>query len=517
MTTRQVEWKKLDGLVPDSLDVYWQVSLNFLKIAREYWPARLNELGLVDVAERRDKLIEAEAQRLAGSNAPVVAAGSTGSMPATAKLLTAIARLPHGALVLPGLDMDLDEPSWQAIAGDGKSESHDSAPAAGHAQFSMQALLAALGIARGAVTQLAPTQGRALIVSEALRPAATTEHWQPRATKPDFAKAADEGLASVAMIEAANAEEEALAIAIALRETLQSEGKTAALVTPDRALARRVAAALERWHVAYDDSAGVSLADMPGGVFARLAAKAALGGLEPVTLLALLKHPLLRLDAGKGGHAMPIATIEHAVLRGPRPRPGSEGLDRAFANFRLSREEMHRNDPRRLIADDRFDGAAELITRVAAALAPLEALRKPHPLAELARHHRDVMIALSRDSKGAVAAFTGPDGLALERAFDDLINSPSAAALAVAKRDYTELFHAGIAGRMVRRPERDDVRVHIFGSLEARLQTVDRMVLGGLNEGVWPSRSAQRSLAVAADARRDRARSAGTTHRPCCP
>ncbi len=106
MTTRQVSWDKLDGLVPDDLDPYWQKSLRFLKIAREAWPALRAERGAIEQAERRDRLIEAEARRLAGSDAPVIAAGSTGSMPATAKLLATIATLPHGALILPGLDMD---------------------------------------------------------------------------------------------------------------------------------------------------------------------------------------------------------------------------------------------------------------------------------------------------------------------------------------------------------------------------------------------------------------------------
>ncbi|MDI1347300.1 MAG: double-strand break repair protein AddB, partial [Pseudolabrys sp.] len=114
MTTRQVAWDRLDGLVPDDLDRYWQMSLDFLKIAREVWPGIRSERGAIEAAERRDKLIEAEARRLAGSDAPVIAAGSTGSMPATAKLLATIAKLPHGAVVLPGLDMDLDDESWRS-------------------------------------------------------------------------------------------------------------------------------------------------------------------------------------------------------------------------------------------------------------------------------------------------------------------------------------------------------------------------------------------------------------------
>jgi ATP-dependent helicase/nuclease subunit B len=488
MTTRQVSWNKLDGLVPDALDPYWQLSLRFLKIAREAWPALRAERGAIESAERRDQLIEAEAKRLAGSDAPVIAAGSTGSMPATAKLLATIAKLPHGAVVLPGLDTHLDDACWALIAGNADDDSHDGLPAAGHAQFAMHALLDRIGIKRGDVTELAPPapHGREALVSEALRPAATTEHWQQQRQQAGFEKSVDIALASIAMIEAANAEEEALAIAVALRQAIETKGKTATLVTPDRALARRVLAALARWKVAVDDSGGDALADTPAGVFARLAAEVSLNGLEPVPLLALLKHPLFRLDAGKHGNAGPIVTIEHALLRGPRPRPGSDGLDRAFAAFRLNRDSLHHSDTRWLIADDRFDITAEFITRLGAALNPLEEVKKPHALAELARRHRDVVVAMSREADGAIAAFAGHEGAALFDSFDALIESPAAASVAVAPTDYAELFQATIGDRVVRRPETRDVRVHIYGPLEARLQDIDRVVLGGLNEGSWP-------------------------------
>ena len=224
MTTRQVSWDKLDGLVPDNLDPYWQLSLRFLKIAREAWPALRHERGAIEAAERRDRLIEAEAARLAHSEAPVIAAGSTGSMPATAKLLATIAKLPHGALVLPGLDMELDDASWTLVAGNDSDDSHDGAPVFGHAQFAMQALLAQIGIARGEVGKLGvpAADGREALLSEALRPASTTERWQARAGTQDFAAGADKTVASIAMIEAANAEEEALAIAVSLREAVET-------------------------------------------------------------------------------------------------------------------------------------------------------------------------------------------------------------------------------------------------------------------------------------------------------
>jgi ATP-dependent helicase/nuclease subunit B len=489
MTTRQVNWDRLDGLVPDDLDRYWQLSLRFLKIAREAWPALRAERGAIEAAERRDKLIEAEAKRLASSNAPVIAAGSTGSMPATAKLLATIAKLPHGAVVLPGLDTDLDDTSWAMIAGNADDKTHDGTPAAGHAQFAMQALLTTIGIARDEVVSLsAPApHGRELLVSEALRPAATTERWQTHRDQKDFADATDKALAGLAMIEAANAEEEALAVAVTLRETLDTPGKTAALVTPDRALARRVLAALERWQVAVDDSGGDALADTPAGVFARLAAQAALGGLEPVTLLALLKHPLLRLGAAAHAHDDAISVLERALLRGPRPKPGTSGLTHALATFRATRKDMHRSDPRWLIGEEELDAAAALIEKLSLALNPLETLKfGNHALAALAAHHRDTIAALGRDDADGVDAFANNDGTALERALVELIDSPSAAGLAVARNDYAELFHATIGDRVVRRPETRDVRVHIYGPLEARLQTVDRLVLGGLNEATWP-------------------------------
>ncbi len=490
MTTRQVAWSKLDGLVPGDLDPYWQLSLDFLKIARDAWPALRHERGAIEAAERRDKLIEAEAKRLAGSDAPVIAAGSTGSMPATAKLLATIAKLPHGALVLPGLDMDLDDASWALIAGNADDKTHGGAPAAGHAQFAMHKLLDALAIRRDAVRQLVlpHPHGRELLLSEALRPAVTTERWQARAKSKDFNAAAGNALKSVTMIEAANAEEEALAVAVALREAIESKTKTAALVTPDRALARRVAAALARWQVKVDDSGGDSLADTPAGVFARLAAQAALGGLEPVTLLALLKHPLLRLGAKEDAHSVAIATLERALLRGPRPRPGSDGLAQALSTFRNNRDQLHRSDPRWLIADDEFDVAAELIARLGDALAPLERLKAGnYPLAYLATWHRDVVAALYPELGDN--ALAGVDTTA--RAFAELIESPSAAGLAVGKSDYPELFHAIVGHRnfKVRPPIKIGLRVSILGQLEARLLTFDRIVLGGLNEGTWPPES----------------------------
>jgi ATP-dependent helicase/nuclease subunit B len=488
MITRGVSWDRLDELVPDALDRYWQLTLDFLKIARETWPAVLSERGELEPAARRDALIKAEAARLATKqDGPVIAAGSTGSMPATAELIATIAKLPHGAVVLPGLDTTLDARSWELIRA-------SDAPLFGHPQFAMHALLQRIGIARDEVVALVEpaAHGREFLVSEALRPAAATELWQGLAGTAASARL-DAALATLSVIEATNAGDEALAIAVALREAVETPHKTAALVTPNRALARRVLAALARWEVAVDDSGGDALPDTSAGSFARLAAEAALGGLAPVTLLALLKHPLARLRAAPGAHTGAVAALERAVLRGPRPRPGTSGLANALESVRVELakrwrgepSELHPSDPRGDLHEWELAAAAKLVERLAAALAPLETLAAGlQPFAELAARHCDVVTALSADERGEPAAFVGNDGVKLAEAFDDIARG--AARLTVARPDYAELFKIAITDRVARRPELPGVRVRIYGLLEARLQSVDRIVLGGLVEGVWP-------------------------------
>ena len=478
MTTRGVSWDRLDDLVPDQFDAYWQLTLRFLQIAREQWPEILKERNHIEAVERRDRLIKAETARLARkTDGPVIAAGSTGSIPSTAELIATIARLPHGAVVLPGLDTDLDEDFWRLIAGDEKKRID---PAPGHPQFAMHALLERIGVARDAVVTLEQPHGRERLVSEALRPAAATDLWRRTANDPAFEAHAEQALRSLAVIEAATPEDEALAIAVALREAVH-DGKTAALVTPDRALGRRVLAALARWNITAEDSGGDALADTPAGIFARLAAAAALDGAPPVTLLALLKHPLLRL-----GEQGAVTALERAILRGPRPRPGhkrfSARTDNLPGNQRRSASFRSAQGPDESV----LGAAADLVRRLANAFRPLEELgEERHSLGGIAARHREVLAALSRHGS-AETALAGADGEKLAAALDELATSEAAARLLVDKSDYAELFAAALAGRVVRRPARPDLRVRILGPLEARLTESDRVVLGGLVEGTWP-------------------------------
>jgi ATP-dependent helicase/nuclease subunit B len=499
MVTRGVDWSALDGLVPDQLDQYWQHSLDFLRIARVAWPNHLAEINRIEPAARRDLLIAAEAKRLtANPHGPVIAAGSTGSMPATAKFLHAVASLPHGAVVLPGLDTDLDDEAWQSIGGtrdaQGKFTTH---PASNHPQYAMHALLQRFGIKRSDVEILAPpaAQGRDLLASEAMRPSGATEKWYDRLKQPEIAGRISGGMTNLAVVEAPNPEMEALGIAIAMREARHLD-KSAALVTPDRALARRVMAALARWDLAFDDSGGDVLIETSAGIFARLAAEAVTRGLEPPTLLALLKHPLCRLGAAPGAWKSAIERLELAILRGTRPPAGTAGLSREFSRFRDELEKLwrsevsalHHKEPRARLRAEELDRIQALITALQKALGPIENLAslKPYDFAELAHRHREILIELSRDEHGISLAFEEREGLALAASFDDLLRGETRSGLMVPLPDYADVFQTAFGDRAVRRPDRPGARLQIYGPLESRLMQADRVIIGGLIEGVWP-------------------------------
>ncbi len=313
---------KLDGLADGDLAQHWQVSARFLKAVLAAWPKRLNDLGLIDVADRRVLLLRALAKRWT-EHPPtevLVAAGSTGTAPATADLLRVVAAAPLGAVVLPGLDEDLAESAWDKVGEQ-------------HPQGAMRRLLDRAGVTRADVRPWFPESDsrgrwRRRIVNEALRPAEATADWLAqidslRAEAPDLDPVA-EGLKGLSLISARTEEEAASACALLLREALETPGRTAALVTPDQTLARRVNARLLRWGVIPDSSAGERLAASPAAILAQHLAGLVADPLDPVRLLALAKHPLVRSEDDLEASTM----LELKGLRGParaRPRPCSCG------------------------------------------------------------------------------------------------------------------------------------------------------------------------------------------------
>lgn len=444
---------------------HWQQTLDFLAIVTRAWPDWLADCGLMNPAARQVALLTAQARAWEAKppDFPLWAAGSTGGIPAVARLLGVVARLPRGRVVLPGFDADLPA---------------DLALPESHPQFGLARLLAAIGATAGdvrpwpatGVAAIAPAH-RVALLNRALLPAPALHLWRHAAPI-----AEPHGLMRLAP---ADEHQEALAIALILRDALERPGARAALVTPDRALAGRVTAELARFGVIADDSAGEPLAETPPAVFLRLLATAATSGLAPVPLLALLKHPFAAAGFSPPEARFMARALERAGLRGPRPAPGIVGLRRAIA----SAAERATLDP--------------FLTAIETALAPLLRLAAsvgPVAVDDMLAALIEAGEALARDAEapGAARLWAFEEGAALAETLAAAL--PALAVLPPQRLAILpELFETLIAGAVVRsrrslrgREGSELPRVMIWGLLEARLQTADLIVLGGLAEAMWP-------------------------------
>ncbi len=449
----------LANLVPEEHAEHWQLVLKFLNIIAEHWPRELAELQGLDAGERRNLVLARQRTvwRTTPPRFPVIAAGITGSVPAVADLVVAVAHLEQGSIVLPGLDRYHDDETWDEIRRDPT-----------HPQHLLARLLDRLDLTRDDVASWpagpAPVTGaRQHLVAEALRPAASSHRWR------ELSGFDAEALNGLRRIDCPGPREEAAVIALLLRQQLNTPGRTAALVTPDRGLARRVAAELKRWGVEIDDSAGLPLNRTPPGVFLRLLLDAAAEDFAPVPLLALLKHPL-----AAGGHSTEVfrsrvRDLERAALRGPRPAPGLDGLARALP-------------PAATLL-------RQFVTGLDAALAPLvTALHAPEiDLKTLAAAHVTAAEALAAtaEERGAERLWREPAGEMAALFLNELLQAATDFP-PIEGASYPALFEALLAGRVVRPAYGRHPRLFIWGLLEARLQHTDLIVLGSLNEGDWP-------------------------------
>ncbi|MEI6986438.1 MAG: double-strand break repair protein AddB [Rhodospirillaceae bacterium] len=486
--TEQLSFERLGGLVPADYAGHWQATLSFLTIVTERWPDILAEEGACDAASRRNLVLVAKAAawRALPPNGPVIAAGSTGSIPASGELLRVVAGLANGALVLPGLDETTDGVGWREIGND-----------EAHPQHTLFQLLERLGMERSEVRPWCPgvkppRPHRVRLLTESLRPAVTTEAWR------ELSGIDETALEGLTRIDCPTAQEEAEVVALLLRHALEIPERTAALVTPDRSLARRVTTALTRWGILVDDSGGQPLTDTAVGSYLRLAASALVERFEPVALLALLKHPLATLGEAPARCRAFARGLERAALRGPRPAGGIAGLLAAINAAGAAAFDKPERRGALLLMVERLGAIAEPF------LALLE--RGEAPLADLIRAHITFAEAMAAtpEAHGVGPNGDGPnregqDSIARLWRHDDgeeaasFINDLLLAAVdfpAVAVNAYPGLVESLMSGRVVRPRFGRHPRLSILGPLEARLQHVDLMILGGLNEGTWPAEPA---------------------------
>ncbi|MGI3164175.1 double-strand break repair protein AddB [Pseudooceanicola sp. 200-1SW] len=461
MQGERVTLEDIAALDVSDLSGHWARAQRFLEIVGQI--PRADDLP--DPEERQRRVVEtliAEWQENPPQH-PVILAGSTGSRGATHLLMQAVARLPQGAVVLPGYDFDLPHRIW--------SELDDPLTGEDHPQYRFRKLMLGLGLepeevppwAQEGAPQAAADPGRNRLLSLALRPAPVTHQWLEEGPDLGPLLPPTEG---ITLVKAPGPRAEAMAIALRLRMAAE-EGRTAALITPDRGLTRQVSAALTRWGITPDDSGGTPLQTTAPGRLLRQVADLLHTPPTAVALLALLKHPLTHSGEGRGAHLELTRALELHLRDQARPHPTPDDIQ-AFAAPR----------------DEALAAPwADWICATAFAAAHPE----PKPLEARVADHIALAEAIARgtDAAGSGTLWLRDAGEKARGVMDRLAeDAPHGEALSA--RDYGDLAGAILSTEEVRNPDEPHPHILIWGTLEARVQGADLVILGGLNEGSWP-------------------------------
>lgn len=453
-----------DGDLAERSATHWQQNLAFIDIVRRHWPEILanSEGGALDPRARQRVVVEDLIRTWSECPppAPVIAAGSTGSVGSTAALLQAIAALPNGMVVLPGFDPHQDPDTWKQVD-------------ANHPMGPFHRWLATEGLQPSDVRPWCKPKrtARVDLIAQALRPAPVTDHWHNAAA--ELRKTVDTATADICLIETDSTRPEAGAIAIAMREAVELPNQRVTLITPDAALARRVAAQLAIYGIVPDDTSGQPLAQTPPGVLMSLILLAASGQADAVQWAALLSHPLMRPGLDRAEHLRLARLYERKVLRETFLDPGERQL-KPWPAKEIEREQS----------------ITEWRDRINQTIAEFSSvLNKSASLRDILGSHVRAAEALTSDgSPDQSPAIWGDEaGVQLQRFFDRLIEQSDAYDDG-AVDNYAALLQGLLRGETLRpRPREPHPRVAIRGPREARIEAADVVILAGLNEGIWPA------------------------------
>jgi len=470
------EGKSIDGLADlvnkREFADHWQMTLDFLDfLLRDGWPSYLHDVeGKIDPGQYRSDRIALLA-RFYRENAPqypVIIAGSTGSIPATRELIKTISVLPKGQVILPALDCHADDETWIKID-------------EGHPQYLLKNLLDECDVNRKSVHILegADTykrQDRLFLISEMMRPGESTEKWQSLVNSPqsDYIQNALNG---ITRCDCENEDEEANVIALSMLEIAvdSEQKKTATLITPDRQLAMRVQSCLAQWGISCDDSAGILLSATPIGRF-MLSISQALASkddIDPVAFLNVLKSPLAGGGTAwmfKKDYRTLVRLFEKNLFHGVRLVNGFNGMCTYLGE-----------DPKNEILVQFTHHLKELFD-------PLLLLSEgTHDIASFIIAHVQVMenIAARPDIDGASRLWVGDAGIALAQ-FLTIMREQNDIAPPMKLYEYTDFIERMLSGESIHIQYGSHPRLNILGQIEARMVKADRIILGGLNEGIWP-------------------------------
>lgn len=458
----------------------WEKTSKFLEIVTDRWPEYLRQKGMTDPEEHRSAMTRIRAAHWQDQPPayPVLAVGFSDVTPAEGELLAAIAAMPQGRVVLPGFDPLSYRPDLKTV----------------HPQSVFHALIDDLGIDAAAVRDW---------------PVHIPKTSMPRSTTPDrtyqgrvkllraamqspfgqMASVGKEALSGMDVLICGSPQEEASVIALKLRETLETPGKTAMLVTPDRDLARRVRARLRQWSIEIDDAAGMPLAETSAGIFLQASAQMAATGWAPVPMLEALKHPLASLGLDPSLYRERLDLLEDRLLRGARPSPHAEGLnERLQSVFNRVSPRADTPDMQRRALEKA--GLADFITRLQTAgddFFKLMSGDKAERFSDLLDAHVRFAEALAatHDKVGAERLWRGADGVAAAR-FLSSLRAAGDFLPDMKPADYADVLQGLMRDAAARPRATGHPDLRILTPAAAFLEKADTVIVGGLNDDVWP-------------------------------
>jgi ATP-dependent helicase/nuclease subunit B len=474
--TEELNFSALQNLVPEEFADHWNITLDFLGILSEHWPQILAEEGVIDVAQRRVRLIRALQTHWqeAPPQTPVIAAGTTGSIPAVADLLGTIATCPKGAVILPGFDFNSENDDWNTL-----TETHP--------QYGFKHLLERLGQERTSVKLWPDTQEkqivtRHILTKEITRPEQTSSKWINFSQNDDARNSILSTLQNLQYFECDSTHDEATLISLMARETLESDDKTLAVITPDRTLARRISTQCLKWGIIVDDTAGYSILHSLPATFMMSTITSICNSHSPVSLLTMLKHKLCSFSTNDVIHF-----LDHRVVRGQKPSAGFDGIKKRLYDLTKPSASGY-------IAISEDDALYQDTLSFLDNLQPIFSivdsdLNNKKPFKVLLLNHIKICETLSGypDTPALWMGETGENlSLALSHLIDHAGSIPD-----VTVHEYAVLLKTYLKEQTIRPNQGVHPRIHIMGQLEARMIQADKIVLAGLNEGTWPADSAQ--------------------------
>ena len=402
----EADWDLIKNVAADEFNEWWQLTLSFLSIIMDAWPRSLAQDGFINPSEFRNQVIDFRIRQLTENPpaGPVIAAGTTGSVAATTRLLTKINEMENGAIVLPGFDTNLPQIVLKRFR-EIDTDSFDNASSS-HPQYGMVRLLDRLHTQPSDVVEIGQTDPssshRCKVTNTIMLPAEDTAHWiddHHDARSPDLAKAFE----TVSIIEAKGQQQEGLSIAIALRKVLETQGKTAALITPDRKLARRVSTELERFGIQIDDSAGSALSLSQPAMFVRQILRCVFSGNDPASLSAVIKSKYLHTLKPNESPNNLVDLLELLLVRSAIVMPDLGALGEAVARQKIVLDQdKHVPKPLRKLSEETWQSLGQFAESLSEIFAPLVALSKSHSAIAI-NDLMQVRLGLECDRDGKVA------------------------------------------------------------------------------------------------------------------